>query len=317
VSAPLRILYWPRAEPENDVLAQLSAPNVSAEVIRSVDELAAALPGADGLVTMDFAAKDVARISALLREPSTTLRWLHVWTAGREGVVAANVPEHITITGAAGAQAPAVAQQTLAYMLAFSRRTKECADLTHEHHWDLKIRETMGPLEGRTLLLVGLGNAGREIAKAARAFEMHVVALTRNPKPNPDADEVLPVSALHEQLPRADYIVLMIALAPETRKLIGARELALCKPTAVLVNMARGEVIDAAALLAALQNGTIAGAALDVTEPEPLPGDDPLWTAPNIIIGPHVGGIGTPRTRMAGRVGGNLQRFLDGTLVPT
>jgi phosphoglycerate dehydrogenase-like enzyme len=317
VSAPLRILYWPRLEPEADVLAQLGAPNVSVQVIRSIDELAAALPGADGLVTMDFAAPDVARIGTLLREPTTTLRWIHVWTAGREGVVAANVPEHITITGAAGAQAPAVAQQTLAYMLSFSRRTKECADLTHEHRWDLKIRETMGPLEGRTLLLVGLGNAGREIAKAARAFEMRIVALTRNPKPNPHADEVLAVTALHEQLPRADYIVLMIALAPETRKLIGARELALCKPSAVLVNMARGEVVDAAALLAALRNGTIAGAALDVTEPEPLPSDDPLWTAPNLIIGPHVGGIGTPRVRMAGRVGTNLQRFLDGTLVPT
>jgi phosphoglycerate dehydrogenase-like enzyme len=81
--------------------------------------------------------------------------------------------------------------------------------------------------------------------------------------------------------------------------------------------MARGEVVDAVALRAALQSGTIAGAALDVTEPEPLPPDDPLWTAPNLIIGPHVGGIGTPRTRMAGRVGDNLERLLAGTLVPT
>ncbi len=317
MSAPVRILYWPRLEPEADVLENLTAPNVAVEVVRSADELAAALPGADGLVTMDFAPADAPRIGALLRAPSTTLRWLHVWTAGREGVTIAGVPDSITITGPAGAQAPAVAEQTLAYMLAFSRRTKECEDLTREHRWDLKIRETMGPLEGRTLLLVGLGNAGKRIAKAARAFEMHIVALTRNPKPNPDVDEVHAVTDLHAHLPRADYIVLMIALAPETRELIGAREFALCKPTAILVNMARGEVVDSAALLAALRDGTIAGAALDVTEPEPLPSDDPLWTAPNLIIAPHVGGIGTPRTRMAGRVGQNLKRLLEGTLVPT
>jgi phosphoglycerate dehydrogenase-like enzyme len=208
MSAPLRILYWPRQEPEADVIAQLSAPNVTVEVIRSADELAAALPGADGLVTMDFAPADAPRIGAMLRAPSTTLRWMHVWTAGREGVTIAGVPDSITITGPAGAQSPAVAEQTLAYMLAFSRRTKECADLTREHHWDLKIRETMGPLEGRALLLVGLGNSGKRIAKAARAFEMHVVALTRHPKPNPDVDEVHAVTTLHEQLPRADFIVL-------------------------------------------------------------------------------------------------------------
>lgn len=317
MTAPLRILYWPRQDPEADVLAQLDAPDVAVTVVRSAAELATALPGADGLVTMDFAPAEAAAIGTLLRAPTTTLRWMHVWTAGREGVTIADVPASITITGPAGAQAPTVAQHALAFLLAFSRKTQACADLTLAGRWDTTVREGMGPLEGSTLLLVGLGNAGKLIARAARAFEMNVVALTRHPRPNPDVNEVHPVTALHAQLPRADYIVLMVALAPETRKLIGASELALCKPTAVLVNMARGEVVDAAALLAALQAGTIAGAGLDVTEPEPLPPGDPLWSAPNLIVSSHVGGTGTPRTRMVGRVGENLARLRAGTLVPT
>ena len=314
---PVRIIYWPRdGVAEAAVVATLEAePQVAVTVVASVDELAAALPGADGLVTVDFALDVAPRVGELLRAPTTTLRWLHVWTAGREGLALAGVPDAIAITGPAGEPSPAVAQQTFAHMMVFTRRLPECERLTRAHTWSTTVRETMGPLEGRTLLLVGFGHSGKYIARVARAFEMPVIALTRTPVPSPLADEVRPLSDLHAVLPRADFVVLILPLVPETRNLIGAAELALCKPTAVLVNMARGEIVDQPALTAALHAGTIA-AALDVATPEPLPPDDPLWDAPNLIVSPHIGGTGTPRSRITERIAANLRAFLNGTLVP-
>ncbi len=316
-AGPVRIIYWPRPGfVERAVIDVLEAePQVTVTLVESVAELAAALPGADALVTVDFALDVAAQVGDLLRAPTTTLRWLHVWTAGREGLALARIPDTITITGPAGEQSAAVAQQTFAHMMTFTRRTPECAVLTRAHSWSTTIRETMGPLEGRTLVLVGFGNAGHYIAGVARAFEMKIVAVTRTPKPDPLADEVHPLSALRTVLPRADFIVLILPLVPETRNLIGPAELAACKPTAILVNMARGEIVDQAALIAALHAGTIAGAALDVATPEPLPPDDPLWSAPNVIISPHIGGSGTPRTRIFERIGDNLRKFRSGTLV--
>jgi phosphoglycerate dehydrogenase-like enzyme len=314
---PVRIVYWPRdGKPEQTMIDTLEAePQVRVATVASVDELAAALPGADALVTVDFALDVAPRVGELLRAPTTTLRWMHVWTVGREGIALANLPATITITGPAGEPSPAVAQQTFAHMMVFTRRLPECERLTRAHTWSTTVRETMGPLEGRTLLLVGFGYSGKYIARVARAFEMPVIALTRTPRPDPLADEVRPLSDLHAVLPRADFIVLILPLVPATRNLIGAAELALCKPTAVLVNMARGEIVDQPALAAALHAGTIAGAALDVTTPEPLPPDDPLWSAPNLIVSPHIGGTGTPRSRVTERLAANLRAFLNGTLV--
>src|SRR5262249_43090327 len=118
---------------------------------------------------------------------------------------------------------------------------------------------------------------------------------------------------------RADFIVVTIASSPDTYHLIGAEEFAACKPNAYIVNVARGTAIDPDALDDALRSGKIAGAGIDVTEPEPLPNGHPLWTAPNLLISPHVGGGGSPRSadRLSGRVVENLQRFIDGTLKPT
>jgi phosphoglycerate dehydrogenase-like enzyme len=177
----------------------------------------------------------------------------------------------------------------------------------------------MTSLEGRTVAIVGLGHAGHELAKRARAFGMNVIATTRTPKDDPFVDEVYPLTQLHDVLRRADYIAVTIAQTPETENLLGAAEFAVCKPTAYLTNIARGALIDQTALLDALVTGKIAGAGIDVTEPEPLPAGDPLWDAPNLIISPHVAGGTSPlsQQRLAERVIENLSRFRAGTLVPT
>jgi phosphoglycerate dehydrogenase-like enzyme len=316
MSEPVRLIYWPRpGMVERNVIERLEAePDVTVTLVESLPELEAALPGADGLITVDFALDVAADVGALLRNAGS-LRWMHIWTAGREGVALAGVPDWITVTGPAGEPSAAVAQQTFAHMLAFTRRTPECAELTKAHTWSTTIRASMGPLEGRTLVLAGFGYSGRYIARVAQAFGMRVIALTRTPKPNPLAEAVRPLADLHAVLPQADFLVLILPLVAETRNLIGAAELALCKPSAILVNMARGEIVDQPALVAALHAGTIAGAALDVATPEPLPPDDPLWSAPNLLVSPHIGGAGTPRSKIVDRVIECLRAFKDGTLV--
>jgi phosphoglycerate dehydrogenase-like enzyme len=290
------MIYWSVGPVwESPEVRALRVPGVDLTIVTSLAEFAAVLPGADGVAMVDPGRMGVAReVAELLRAPATSLRWIHILTAGREGLLAAGVPETIAVTGPDGAHAPALAEHTLAFMLAF------------------------GSLAGKTLAIVGLGHAGREVAKRARACDMRVLATTRTPRPDPLVDDVRPLSALHDVLRQADFVALTIALAPETWHLIDAAALAACKPTAYLTNIARGGLIDETALLAALRSGTIAGAGLDAAQREPLPPDDPLWDAPNLIVSPHCAGTTSPMThvRAAARIAENLsvmQEALRGT----
>ena len=148
----------------------------------------------------------------------------------------------------------------------------------------------MQPLAGRTLGVVGYGDIGREVARRAHALGMRVVALRRRPElsaGDPLADELLGEDRLLELMARADDVVVATPLTPRTRGLVGRDAIAALKPTAVLVNVGRGPVVDEQALVEALAAGRIRGAALDVFETEPLPAGHPLWTLPNVLLSPH------------------------------
>jgi phosphoglycerate dehydrogenase-like enzyme len=200
----------------------------------------------------------------------------------------------IRLASAAGGNANAVSEHAIGLILAISRRIAEARDNQARKFWrgmqgDFAMRED--ELGGKTLAVVGLGRIGGRVARLARAFGMHVVGLKRDPSTGAEgADEVHAISKLHEVLPRADYVALCCPLTPETQGLIGAAEFALMKPTAYLVNVARGKVVREADLIAALNAGKIKGAALDCVEEEPLPPMSPLWAMPNVIITPHTGG---------------------------
>jgi len=163
-------------------------------------------------------------------------------------------------------------------------------------------------------VIVGYGHIGRELARRAKAFDMRVVTVSRSPRREDHVDEALPLSALHAALAQADAVVVAIALTPETTHLLGEREFAACKPGALLVNVARGPVLDQPALVRALHSGRIGAAGVDVSDPEPLPADDPLWNAPNALISPHFAGSGSPRSvqRLADGVASNLRRLMAG-----
>ncbi|HVB16930.1 MAG TPA: D-2-hydroxyacid dehydrogenase [Stellaceae bacterium] len=200
----------------------------------------------------------------------------------------------IRLCSARGVNARAVAEHAMALILALARRLPEARDNQRAHVWRGMIGDPAGredELGGKTLLVVGLGDIGGRLARLAKAFEMRVVGLRRDPANGSlMADALYPMGALGTLLPEADFVALTCPLTPETEHLIDGAALARMKPSAHLVNVARGRVVDEAALIEALANGQIAGAALDVTSDEPLLPTSPLWAMEQVLLTPHTAG---------------------------
>jgi phosphoglycerate dehydrogenase-like enzyme len=200
----------------------------------------------------------------------------------------------IRLASAAGVNARAVSEHAMSLVLALARRLPEARDNQARKVWrgmigDLALRED--ELQGKTMVIVGLGRIGGRLAQLAKAFDMRVIGVRRDPAGGRGAaDEVHALSALPGLLPAADFVVLTCPLTPETTNLIDAKALAAMRPSAYLVNCARGKVVDEPALVDALRAGTIAGAGIDVTWEEPLPADSALWEAPNAFVTPHTAG---------------------------
>jgi phosphoglycerate dehydrogenase-like enzyme len=200
----------------------------------------------------------------------------------------------IRLASAQGVNAEAVAQHAMALILALARQLHLARDNQARRHWrgmisDLSQRED--ELAGKTLLIVGLGRIGSRLAGMARAFGMRTIATKRDASAGADAaDAVFPQERLRELLPQADVVALTCPLTPQTQGLIGAQALAAMKPSAMLVNVARGRVVDEAALVEALSGRRIAAAGIDCTVEEPLPAASPLWALDNALITPHTAG---------------------------
>ena len=196
----------------------------------------------------------------------------------------------IRLATAQGCADIAVAEHALGLMLALTRQLHLARDNQSRRRYRPMIAEPAlreGELHGRTLLLAGFGPIGKRIAALAKAFGMTVLCIRNTPAPGDAVDEMHGLGALHELLPRADIVALACPLTRETARMIDARALACMKPSALLVNVARGGLVDEAALVAALAGGAIAGAALDCFEAEPLPADSPLWDMSQVIVTPH------------------------------
>lgn len=312
----MRIVYWARiALARAGLIEGLRAvPGCDLVVVQTTDELLAALPGAEGLVLFDAPVADARRVVAAIGSPGSCLRWVHFISAGREGFEAAGLPTGPAITYAAGAVAPTVAEHAMAMLLALCRRVPEMVTQGHERRWDRGPQARTFSLEGRTMAIIGMGHIGQGVARRARAFGMKTIGLSRRALPDEALDESLPLAQLHATLARADVVMVAIALAAETRHLLGHEALAACRRGAVLVNVARGGIVDQAALAQALASGQLGGAGLDVATPEPLPADDPLWSAPNLLVSPHIAGSGSAASlaRLVDGATDNLRRLLAG-----
>ncbi|MHB1134662.1 MAG: D-2-hydroxyacid dehydrogenase [Chloroflexota bacterium] len=241
------------------------------------------------------------------------LRWLHSASAGVDRFLfPALLQSEVVLTRSTGVYAPALAEYALAALLYFAKRLPQMVAAQQRRAW-----QSISPalLAGATLGIVGLGDIGLAVARLARPLGLRVLGLRRVVVGGPPegVDEVLAGADLPALLARSDYVVVTLPLTPQTRGLLGAEQLAHLKPGAVLVNIARGGIVDEAALLAALREGRLAGAACDVFAREPLPADDPLWEAPNLLISAHtVDNVpGWEQRAVAGFVQ-NLRRYLAG-----
>jgi phosphoglycerate dehydrogenase-like enzyme len=242
------------------------------------------------------------------------LRLIQLLTAGYDHIKKQGVPPHVAVCNAGEAYAPAVATHAVALLLAVQRQIQAVIANKARHAWDRAFAAQLAVPASGTALVIGFGPIGRAIATILHAMGARIVAVTRGGAPHALADEVVRVDGLHGLLPRADALMIAAPYDPSTHHLIGAREFAACKKSAVLVNIARGGIVDPRALETALRDGTIAGAGIDVTEPEPLPPDDTLWDTPNLIITPHCAGACGPAggERLAELACANLERFASG-----
>lgn len=218
------------------------------------------------------------------------LRWLFIMSAGVDRLPFGALREAgVTVTNVSGIHAVQMSEYTIGAMLAHSHRLFELRESQQNHTWNRRVACSV--LRGRNLLVVGAGSIGCEIARKARAFDMHVTGLKRHPGTLPDFDAVYGMDRFHEQLPGADFVVLVLPLTSETHHLMGAAEFALMKPEALFVNISRGATVEEGALADALQSGRPGSAVLDVFETEPLPPESPLWNLPNVLVTPHISGI--------------------------
>ncbi|NTW00143.1 MAG: D-2-hydroxyacid dehydrogenase [Oscillochloris sp.] len=240
------------------------------------------------------------------------LRWMQTPSAGVDHVLTPTViARDITVTNSAGVHAIPVAEFALSFILAHAKQMRAFWSAQGAGRWD----EDIPPRElyESTLLILGIGGIGQAIAERAAAFGMRIYGSRRTPRPMPGVARVVGSDAWRALLPEADYIVIATPLTAETRGMIDADAFAAMKPTAYLVNVGRGAVVDEPALVAALRASQIGGAASDAFEQEPLPADSPLWSLPNFTLTPHIAAFSPRmRERQIALFLENLTRFREG-----
>jgi phosphoglycerate dehydrogenase-like enzyme len=276
------------------------------------DNLAAELPDTDIFVGFSLRPEQFL----LARK----LKWLHSTAAGVGQLMYPELRQSgIEVTNASGVHRIPMAEHILGTLIALARRFPDCFRYQQQSRWaqqdlwnaPVRPRE----LRGQILLFIGFGAIGGEIAKAIRPLGMRVWAVTRSGRAERGlAEQLFPASKLHEALSQADFIVLAAPETPETRQMISAPEFALMKPSAYFVNVSRGALVDEPALISALEQRKIAGAALDVASEEPLPPESPLWKLDNAFITPHISAVSEHLwDRQTDLLMENLERWFTGS----
>ncbi|MGE3245336.1 MAG: D-2-hydroxyacid dehydrogenase [Beijerinckiaceae bacterium] len=299
------VLYAQGVQPR---VTQLIAAEQGVAIANDLNELQRHLEDAEALVIQDPAWS--ANIAALARM-APRLHWVQLLTSGFDNLARHGAPEGASITNARGAFSPAVAVHAVSLYLALLRNIPQMVVQKPQHAWDRSFAaKLLTPAETR-VLIAGFGSIGQEIAHLLRPFGVWITGASRSGQSHFLADEMISGEEIRARLPDVDVLFLCLPLNDATRGLVGASELAAMKSSAVIVNVGRGALTDQTALAKALADGQIGGAAVDVTEPEPLPQDHPLWDAPNLIVSPHVAGAAGAlgARRQAEAATENIRRF--------
>jgi phosphoglycerate dehydrogenase-like enzyme len=310
--ARVHLIYRPDLMPPARYIADHNGDPAWSRTHEQQQEWLDLLAGAE--VLWDFATAPGSGVFDL----SPRLRWVQTSSAGvgqlvnRLGVA----DSELIVTTASGVHVEPLAGFVMGVLLFHEGRFALIQQQQRDHHWE---RFCSGELAGKTMAIIGPGRIGREIARVARAFGIRALAMARDSRPERAAelgvDRLYPREGMHELLGAADYIVLCTPHTPETESLIGRAEIAAMKPGVVLVNIARGVVIDEEAMIDALRSGKIAFAGLDVFRTEPLPAGSPLWDLPNVLINPHSASTAaSENAKITELFCRNLRVYLDGAL---
>ena len=322
---PIRIFVLTQSPIPAPLIEQVRAASprlvVEHRTARTLDELGDVLREVEVLYTTGLMPSP---------EQAPALKWVQGHFAGVERFLDHPLLKSVVLTTSSGIHAPAMAEYVLLMMLAVAHHLPRMIEHQKRVEWPPGRWDLFAPreLRGSVVGIVGYGSVGREVARLAKACGMQVLATKRDLTRVTDegwrlpevgdpltqsVDRLYPSETLRAMLGECDYVVLTVPLTPATRNLIGVEELACLKPGAVLINVARGGVVDEAALIEALRAGTIRGAALDVFAEEPLPASSPLWTLPNVILSPHVSGFTLDYDgRAMALFAENLRRYVAG-----
>ena len=241
------------------------------------------------------------------------LKWIQALGTGVDNIVdLPSLGREVLVTNVRGIHGAPVSEATIAFMLSLARDLPMSVHAQDRGEWTRKPAQL---LAGKTVGILGVGLIAEYLAPICKAFGMTVIGISGSPRPTPGFDRMVKRDDLVQVASEVDYLVALVPMSEETRHLIGEKIFKAMKPSAYLVNVARGGVVDEAALIQALESGEIAGAGLDVFSQEPLPSDSPLWKTKNLTIFPHLGGYSEGyEDRAMPTIAGNMEKYLAGDL---
>ena len=304
----LRLLIFSPPDMASDYQQRIAArhPELDIVVAHTMEEAATKVRDTDILLCFG------ANVRYDIFADTPRLKWVHALGTGLDGITdQPNLRPDILVTATRGIHGTTLSEMGIMLMLALSRGLPNHIHRQDEKVWD---RTAARLLRGKTVGILGVGQISEMFGPLCKAFGMHVVGFSRTTRPLPGFDRLVPRDALEQTVPELDYLVLLIPSTPETQGIVSRRVLAAMKPTAFLINLARGAVVDEPALIETLQNRRIGGAGLDTFIEEPLPPGSPLWTCPNTIVTPHVAGYNDEYAGEAtDQFSHNLKQFVAGT----
>ena len=294
-------------------ISRLTSPLPQVRFIptHSYDELKQAL--SDSQILIMNGSEYSAEIADIVRA-SPSLRWIQFTSSGLDGVLRhGGVPSAIITTNVAGLRAGNLSEHAFGMLLFLTRQLRAVEQARFTQSWiKQEIFPALSSLQGQTMLIIGMGAIGQAMAIKAKAFGMHIIAVSRGYSGDETISRIYPREHLLDAIPLADVIMMSVPSDPSTKHLLSRAAFGVMKREAIVLNVARGDVIDEQAMIEALQSGRIKAAGLDVMEEEPLPKDSPLWHFDNVLVTPHIGGAGSDQLgQLLDKVAQNVRRFIS------
>lgn len=299
---------------DEEILQRLSTVDgITVEGVKDIDGFSKAVEKADGVIVSGFAYDK--KVADALCEQGKNVRWIQFTSSGIDTFLRHGGPANVAVCNAASAWGQGVAEHAFAMLLSLSRGIVHLERARIRKDWDQKnILTHVTGLEGQTAVIIGCGEIGKSIASRSAAFGMKTIGVNRSGASVSGFHQTTPISELGQALGMADVVFVCVPLTEDTKALVAAKQFELMVRCPIFINVARGPVIDQAALELALKDGRIRAAGLDVFVPEPLPSDSGLWNLENVILSPHISGQGDPNVlkRIAELCAENASRLRGG-----